>query len=283
MQLVHRLRDQDPSIAPALEWLDEQLARQGTTADAVVRDEHQRQVAGSVTVRNIITSMRLISDVDWTELFERVSLVDEVFKAGSAFEEMDFPTRNLYRSAVEHLARGCELTELEVAHAAVETARRALGANADGGDARLADPGYYLIAGGRAGFEAAIGFRPSPKAWPGRALSRAGDRRLCRRRRGRRSRPAGRSAVCRRVERRGVEMAAAARDSGVGPGDRRGCCARQPHRHPRFPRHLAAGAGAARRNPRGPAHAGRRPDAADLAQGHRGADRAARNPLSGEP
>ena len=53
----------------------------------VVRDEHQRQVAGSVTVRNIITSMRLISDVDWTELFERVSLVDDVFKAGSAFEE----------------------------------------------------------------------------------------------------------------------------------------------------------------------------------------------------
>jgi cyclic beta-1,2-glucan synthetase len=166
VQLIHRLRDQDPSIAPALKWLDEQLARQGTTADAVVRDEHQRQVAGNVTVRNIITSMRLISDVDWTELFERVSLVDDVFKAGSAFEDMDFRTRNLYRDAVEHLVRGCELTELEVAHAAVETARRALGANADGGDARLADPGYYLIAGGRAEFEAAIGFRPSLKAWP---------------------------------------------------------------------------------------------------------------------
>jgi len=71
VQLVHRLRDQDPSIAPALEWLDRQLARQGATADAVVREEHQRQVSGSVTVRNIVTSMRLISDVDWTELFER--------------------------------------------------------------------------------------------------------------------------------------------------------------------------------------------------------------------
>lgn len=56
MQLVHRLRDQDPGIAAALEWLDKQLASQGTTADAVIRDEHQRQVAGSVTVRNIIRS-----------------------------------------------------------------------------------------------------------------------------------------------------------------------------------------------------------------------------------
>src|ERR1019366_8049093 len=79
VQLVHRLRDQDPSIAPALEWLDEQLDRQGSSADAVVRDEHQRQVAGSITVRNIITSMRLISDLDWTEFVEAVSPVDEVF------------------------------------------------------------------------------------------------------------------------------------------------------------------------------------------------------------
>ena len=168
VQLVHRLRDQDPGISSALAWLDEQLARQGTSADAVVRDEHHRQVAGSVTVRNIITSMRLISDVDWTELFERVSLVDDIFKAGSAFEEMDFPTRNLYRSAVEHLARGSDFTELNVARAAVATAGREFQANADGNEARFADPGYYLIAGGRASFERAIGFKAPAKAWPGR-------------------------------------------------------------------------------------------------------------------
>ncbi|HEY2660015.1 MAG TPA: glucoamylase family protein [Caulobacteraceae bacterium] len=170
VQLVHRLRDQDPGIAPALSWLDEQLARQGTTADAVVRDEHQRQVAASVTVRNIITSMRLISDVDWTELFERFSPVDDVLLAGSRFEDMDFPTRNLYRSAVEELARGCPLTESQVAHAAVvaaEDARRRFG-DPETQDERLADPGYYLIAAGRKAFEAEIGFRPRVAAWPGR-------------------------------------------------------------------------------------------------------------------
>ena len=184
VQLVHRLRDQDPSIAPALEWLDEQLARQGTTADAVVRDEHQRQVAASVTVRNIITSMRLISDVDWTELFERVSLVDEVFKAGSDFADMDFPTRNLYRSAVEELARGCELTELEVAHAAVaDGAARATERDADGERRRLHDPGYYLIAGGRRRFRSGDRLQAACASLAGTRLSRAGDRRLCQRRR----------------------------------------------------------------------------------------------------
>ena len=119
VQLVHRLRDQDPRVTPALTWLDERLAAQGTTADAVVRDEHQRQGAANVTVRNIITSMRLISDVDWTELFERISLVDATLADGDGFSDMDFPTRNLYRSAIEELARGSDHTEIEIARRVV--------------------------------------------------------------------------------------------------------------------------------------------------------------------
>ena len=91
VQLVQRLRDQDPSVTPALQWLDERLAAQGTTADEMVHDEHQRQGATNVTVRNIITSMRLISDVDWTEFFESVSLVDERAARGSDFAEHGFP------------------------------------------------------------------------------------------------------------------------------------------------------------------------------------------------
>jgi len=59
----------------------------------IVHDEHQRQGASNVTVRNIITSMRLLSDVDWPEFFESVSLVDEALRAGSDFAAMDFPSR----------------------------------------------------------------------------------------------------------------------------------------------------------------------------------------------
>jgi cyclic beta-1,2-glucan synthetase len=169
VELVHRLRDQDPSIMPALTWLDQRLATQGTTANSVVRDEHQRQGTGTVTVRNIITSMRLISDVDWTELFERISLVDDVLAGGSDFLDMDFPTRNLYRSAIEQLARGSDRAEIDVARRAILAAEQA--ACADATDLRRSDPGYHLLAGGRRAFEAAIGFRPPPRAWLGR-LSR---------------------------------------------------------------------------------------------------------------
>nr|WP_209442414.1 glucoamylase family protein [Neoroseomonas oryzicola] len=167
VQLLHRLRDQDPRIVPALAWLDECLARQGTSAEAVVRDEHQRQGAASVSVRNIITSLRMVSDVEWPALFERMSLVDDVLAEGVDFRDMDFPTRNLYRSAIEELARGSGHNELDIARSAVLAAQQAAAMDADATDGRRGDPGYHLLAGGRAAFEAAIGFRPSlrGRAW----------------------------------------------------------------------------------------------------------------------
>lgn len=164
VQLVYRLRDQNSGVALALTWLDAQLAEQGTTTDAVVRREQERQVTATLTVRNIITSMRLISEVDWLELFERMCPVDDVLSADSAFRAMDFPTRNLYRTAIEEMARGSRWSEIEIAAAAVGFAKRGE-SDADGSTSRRADPGYYLLATGRRAFEAEIGYRVPANAW----------------------------------------------------------------------------------------------------------------------
>src|ERR1700704_1083336 len=182
VQLVQRLRDQDPKVTRALMWLEERLAAQGTTADEIVRNEHQKEGATNVTVRNIITSMRLTSDVDWAELVESVSLVDDTLRSGSDFGNMDFPTRNLYRSAIEELARGSKLMELEIARAALLAANdpehQAQGDRVHRGErdpnGRKRDPGYHLIGGGRRTFEATVGFRAPLRSWLGRFNARIG-------------------------------------------------------------------------------------------------------------
>ena len=84
-----------------------------------MHDEHQRQGSSNVTVRNIITSMSLMSELDWSEFVESVSLIDDVLREGSDFSQMDFATRNLYRTGIEELARGSPHTELEIARRAV--------------------------------------------------------------------------------------------------------------------------------------------------------------------
>ena len=170
VQLVHRLRDQDPKFTPALAWLDERLAKQGLTADSAVREVHRSQGAANVTVRNIVTSLRVIVEVDWQVLFERYCLVDDVLASGCAFHEMDFATRNLYRSAVEELARRSDHDELEIARRAVAAARAPDPSCEPPEQLRRADPGYHLLAGGRRDFEASIGFRGF-RGWPARVTT----------------------------------------------------------------------------------------------------------------
>src|SRR5688572_7229145 len=161
VQLVHRLRDQDPKYTPALIWLEDELRQLHIDSEHLVREEHQRQGASNVTVRNIITSMRLMSDVDWAEFFESVSLVDETLNASSEFAAMDFATRNLYRNAIEVIGRGSPLSELDIA-------RRVLALAAAAGDSRERDPGYWLIAEGRDQLEQAVNFRTRLRDLPRR-------------------------------------------------------------------------------------------------------------------
>ncbi|HEU6439071.1 MAG TPA: glucoamylase family protein, partial [Terriglobales bacterium] len=178
VQLFQRLRDQDPAVTPALRWLDELLAAQGTTTDEMVRLEHQRQATMNVTVRNVITSMRLISWFDWAQFVESVSLVDEVLRERSLFGEMDFATRDRYRHAVEDLARGSGLTEIEVARRAAVMADAA--PSAEDAEPSLAarhrDPGFYLVSDGRIAFELALHVRVPLAGRLRRAFVRAGVR-----------------------------------------------------------------------------------------------------------
>lgn len=171
-QLARRLRDQDPKTNPALNWLDERLQQQGSSVEQAVQHAQQRQGASNVSVRNVITSMRLISAIDWAKLFESVSLVDARLDADGSFGRMDFPTRNLYRSAIEQLARSAPLSELAIAEQALAKARSTAAPGILG--EHWSEPGYHLIGGGRRAFEAHIGFRSPPSLWLGRLGGRLG-------------------------------------------------------------------------------------------------------------
>jgi cyclic beta-1,2-glucan synthetase len=159
VQLFHRLRDQDRKVTPALTWLDQRLTIQSTTTEIAARNVLRQEGAMKVSVRNIITSVRLISEIDWKQLFERLSLVDAILAANGDFKSMDFPTRTLYRSAIEDLSRGSKRAELDIASSAVIAARQAKNEAPAMERDRRGDVGYILLGGGRCAFEEAIGYR----------------------------------------------------------------------------------------------------------------------------
>ncbi len=159
--LAQILRSHDPNATPELQWLNERLGKDGSNIDQIVRQDVQSQGAIDVTVRNVITSMRLISTINWAELVESISPVDAILRQESNFAQMDFTTRDLYRRAIEELARQCDHDESHIAKSALAAARGARSKPADVniGSRREADPGYYLIARGRPNLEKELGCR----------------------------------------------------------------------------------------------------------------------------
>ncbi|WP_343504258.1 GH36-type glycosyl hydrolase domain-containing protein [Alloyangia pacifica] len=162
-QLAKRLRDCDPVTTPAIGWLEDRLIAQGSNVDLAVRHAQERQGSSNVTVRNVITSLRSIAETDWPDLFESVSLVDTKFREHPGYSAMDFASRNLYRDALEDLARHSDYSELELAEQVLAWAAAAPESNGDNvSDAdilRRSDPGWHLLAEGREAFERQIGYR----------------------------------------------------------------------------------------------------------------------------
>ena len=152
-QIAKRLRGFDPLQTPLFGWLEDRLHRQGTTIDDVVVNAQTRLGASNVTMRNIVTSMRLVSEMDWADFFEEVSLTDARLRENSTYAAMDFVTRNRYRTEIEILSRGSSKDEGTVTDACLTLA-------AGGTTDHSRDPGHWLIGEGRHALEAKVGFNP---------------------------------------------------------------------------------------------------------------------------
>jgi cyclic beta-1,2-glucan synthetase len=159
VHLVQRLRDQDPAVMAVIDRLEQHLAGRGSSTEQLVHLEHQRQATAQVTVGNIITSMRLLSTLDWRDFFEEVSLVDPILgdDPAGAYARMEFASRDRYRHVIERVAKRTRVDELKVARRVVELAARAHQASAE--DSRRAHVGYYLIDDGVPELEKEFGYR----------------------------------------------------------------------------------------------------------------------------
>ena len=280
VQLVQRLREQDPDSTPAWQWLKDHLAARGTAPDEIVRVEHQRQAATNVTVRNIITSLRLMSTFDWPAFFESVSLVDEALRAAERVRGHGLcdprpisprdrgPGARLRTDGARRHPGGAGR-----AQRAMRSSRR---------DARRPVRRSRVLPHlkGPGGLR---GRYRLPGAAPPMAASRLRRRRdalLSREHRARDGVSAHPPAP-----RRGAGGPAPGPDSAAGagrlfPGVRPGRRDRQSCRHGAAGTEAAASPGAPRRGAVEHAHAGRRADAPDERGRHRGAGRSPRDPLS---
>ena len=162
VELLQCLRDQPSTAAPAWHVLHEALAEQGDTPESMLRLEHQREANDQLAIGNVITSMRLLSSIDWPVFFEQVSLVERILRdedPARAYGRMDFATRDRYRHAIEQLARRAKRSEEAVARSTVALAREAAHTRPESD--RTHHVGYYLISRGRFRLEQELRYSPT--------------------------------------------------------------------------------------------------------------------------
>ncbi len=145
VQLIQRLRDQDPSVSSAFDHLEKMLQSYQTNASEIVGQEHYRQAATQVTIGNIISSMRLLSKIDWHDFFESVSLVDPILCNDpiGAYGKMDKATRDSYRKVIERIAKHSKHSEIQVAQKTIECATNQISHAPE--DLRKKHIGHYLL------------------------------------------------------------------------------------------------------------------------------------------
>ncbi|HLX64175.1 MAG TPA: glucoamylase family protein [Planctomycetota bacterium] len=158
--LCRRLQGQSPALALALSWFEQRLAEQGVSSEQLILAESQGQASDQVSIGNSITSLRLLSAIDWREFVERHSAMERVLRDDPAgiHARMDFATRDAYRHIVECIAKKSGLDETLVAQRVVAIARDAFVVSRSGGpgsaippkggttnEERKAHIGYYLL------------------------------------------------------------------------------------------------------------------------------------------
>jgi cyclic beta-1,2-glucan synthetase len=150
------------ALVPALKLvLLEEIAARGSK---VIADP-----SGSYGAGVCVRSLRDIGHTYWKDVLEPVVLFDRVLRQdpAGAYARMDFESRDLYRTEVAKIAEHSDLTEGEVAAAALALARSAHQETHASPRlaARLGHVGYYLIAEGstalrgRVGYQAPLGRR----------------------------------------------------------------------------------------------------------------------------
>lgn len=122
---LNMLKKHGLEIAPIIHYIDERLSEQHTNGEGIAQLEHNEQAIRQVSIGNSITSLRFISTLDWKEVFEALSRVEQILRQDpdNTYENMDFPSRDYYRHEIEKLTKKTKVSEIKIARKAIECSK----------------------------------------------------------------------------------------------------------------------------------------------------------------
>lgn len=151
VHLVKHLREYAEDSAHIGEWLICKLENPPESLDSILTYEYQLQAEYQVSTGNVIASLRKLSRLMWSEMFEQISVVEQSLREEQIgdYPRLDGASRHTLRYRVEQLSRRMKVPEKLVATQAVQLANVKYEAAMKGSPASLpprnVNAAYYLL------------------------------------------------------------------------------------------------------------------------------------------
>ncbi len=153
--LFYRLRRSGRKYSDVLRYLDENLDKFDTTTEIIAQKEHNAQAVITVSMGNCIVSLKYLSSMNWSDLFDAASYLEKILKQDpvATYSLMDINSRYYYKSEVEKIAKKYGVSELYIAKEALVLAKNAVPdidktTDDENQDDRKRHIGYYIVGSG---------------------------------------------------------------------------------------------------------------------------------------
>ena len=156
VQLIGLLYDEAAALSPVQNWLERTLK---TPHHDLKLREINRQTKEQLACGNAFTSLRHLALLDWREIFEKLSRVEQILRCDPAgiYPGMDFATRDRCRGAIEEIALAAGRSEDEIAEQVIDLAKQS--GREKTSDERSSYVGTWLVGEGRSELARLLAFR----------------------------------------------------------------------------------------------------------------------------
>ncbi|HKK45933.1 MAG TPA: glucoamylase family protein, partial [Balneolaceae bacterium] len=164
--LAQRLQMKGMLTEAERRWFDYKFTRWETNLEEQLRDRAQQASRLQLSIQNAISSLRDVSETDWSNFVETCSVVEQIlrFDPADKYIHMDFSTRDTYRKIVEKLSANSAYSEQEVTEQALRMAESAAQNGTAGSEKRM-HIGYYLLDDGYRELIRKLGYRRPFDEW----------------------------------------------------------------------------------------------------------------------
>ena len=138
--LSYKLKSYGKRGASYLQILEDQVNKMGTNVADVIKQVHFSLAVNKVSMGNLITSLKEISRMDFSEITKEIGGTDELLRQDPAgiYEYMDYKTKSDYQNKIQEISRKTKISEIYIAKILLELAKT-------GKEEKQKHIGYYLF------------------------------------------------------------------------------------------------------------------------------------------